>query len=147
MYNKILLPTDGSKNSERAIEHALKIAEHDGAEILVLNVVDSKRLTSLPENALTEESLSAFEDHSKIVTQKVIDIINSIDPDNGVKISTLSVEGNPADAILKVADKEDADLIVIASSGKNMVDRFLLGSVTAKTVRHSQIPVLVVPTV
>ncbi|HIH35034.1 MAG TPA: universal stress protein, partial [Methanosphaera sp.] len=47
--------------------------------------------------------------------------------------------------ILKVSENEDIDLIVIASSGKHMLDRFLLGSVTEKTVRHTKVPILVIP--
>ncbi|MGN1321590.1 MAG: universal stress protein [Methanosphaera sp.] len=146
MYKKILLPTDGSKNSYKAIKHAYEIAKDEDAEILVLNVVDSKHLTSLPEDALTDEALSVFEKQSEVVTERVVKQIEDIDSDFATKVSTLSVEGNPVDAILKVSEKKDIDLIVIASSGKHMLDRFLLGSVTEKTIRYSKVPVLVIPT-
>lgn len=146
MYKKILLPTDGSKNSYKAIKHAYEIAKDEDAEILVLNVVDSKHLTSLPEDALTDEALSVFEKQSEVVTERVVKQIEEIDSDFVTKVSTLSVEGNPVDAILKVSEKKDIDLIVIASSGKHMLDRFLLGSVTEKTIRYSKVPVLVIPT-
>ena len=150
MYNRILLPTDGSKNSEKAIEHALTIAEYEDAEIIILNVVDSVYLTGLPEEDLITKSEIILEEESKKLTSRVKSIINEIEKEKGeegkeIKMRTLTIEGNAADVILKISEKEDIDLIVIASSGKHMLDRFLLGSVTEKTVRHSKVPILVIP--
>lgn len=150
MYSKILLPTDGSKNSERAIAHALTIAEFEDAEIVVLNVVDSVYLTGLPEEDLITKSEMILEEESKKVTSRVEEIIKKLEEEKGseskeIKVTTKTIEGNAADVILKVSENEDIDLIVIASSGKHMLDRFLLGSVTEKTVRHTKVPILVIP--
>ena len=150
MYNKILLTSDGSKNSEKAIAHALTIAEYEDAEIIILNVVDSVYLTGLPEEDLITKSEMILEEESKKVTSRVETIIKEIEEEKGengkdIKMSTRTIEGNAADVILKISEKEDIDLIVIASSGKHMLDRFLLGSVTEKTVRHSKVPILVIP--
>ncbi len=150
MYDRILLPTDGSKNSERAIAHALTIAEFEDAEIVVLNVVDSVYLTGLPEEDLITKSEMILEEESKKVTSRVESIINEIEKEKGsegkdIKITAKTIEGNAADVILKVSENEDIDLIVIASSGKHMLDRFLLGSVTEKAVRHTKVPILVIP--
>ena len=93
MYKKILLPTDGSKNSYKAIKHAYEIAKDEDAEILVLNVVDSKHLTSLPEDALTDEALSVFEKQSEVVTERVVKQIEEIDSDFATKVSTLLTVG------------------------------------------------------
>ncbi|RAP52013.1 MAG: universal stress protein UspA [Methanosphaera sp. rholeuAM270] len=150
MYDKILLPTDGSKNSEKAIKHALTIAEYEDAEIIILNVVDSVYLTGLPEEDLITKSEMILEEESKKVTSRVEEIINEIEEEKGsegkeIRMSTRTIEGNAADVILKTSEEEDIDLIVIASSGKHMLDRFLLGSVTEKTVRHTKVPILVIP--
>lgn len=150
MYDKILLPTDGSKNSEKAIAHAVTIAEFEGAEIIVLNVVDSVYLTGLPEEDLITKSEMIMEEESRKVLERVESIIEDLEKEKGssaknVKITSKTIEGNAADVILKVSESEDVDMIVIASSGKHMLDRFLLGSVTEKTVRHSTIPILVIP--
>lgn len=150
MYKKILLPTDGSKNSEKAIEHALRIAELEDSEILILNVVDSVYLTGLPEEDLITKSEMILEEESKKITAHVESIIHEMEEEHGfnmenVKLTPVTEEGNAADVILKISEKEDVDLIVIASSGKHMLDRFLLGSVTEKTVRHSKVPILVIP--
>ncbi|MDY2744593.1 universal stress protein [uncultured Methanosphaera sp.] len=150
MYKKILLPTDGSKNSEKSIVHALHIADKEDSEIIILNVVDSVYLTGLPEEDLITKSELLLEEESKKVTKRFEDIIKQIEEEEGIdatniKITPKTLEGNAADIILKVSDKENVDIIVIASSGKHMLDRFLLGSVTEKTVRHSTVPVLVIP--
>ena len=74
MYKKILLPTDGSKNSEKAIEHALRIAELEDSEIIILNVVDSVYLTGLPEEDLITKSELILEEES----QKIINHVNPL---------------------------------------------------------------------
>lgn len=150
MYNKILLPTDGSRNSEKAIAHALTIAEFEDAEIIILNVVDSVYLTGLPEEDLITKSEMILEEESKKVISRVEKLIKELEEEKGseakdIKISARTIEGNAADVILKISEQEDIDLIVIASSGKHMLDRFLLGSVTEKTVRHTKVPILVIP--
>ena len=147
MYNKILLPVDGSKNSEKAIKHATTLAIDEEAEIVILYVVDHRSLTSLPENALEDKELADYEKQGEVVTQRVVDQINGIiketSPDKTIKTEKLIVEGNPANIIIKAIEKKD---IVIANSGKNFVDRFLIGSVTERIIRCSTVPIVVIPT-
>ena len=143
---KILLPVDGSKNSEKAIDYALTIAEDEDSEIIILNAVDSKRMTSLPEDALEQEHELVFEQEGRRVTENIKDILleRSNCPEK-IKIRLLTLEGNPAALIKKVSQDEDVDMVIMVSSGKHFVDRLLLGSVTEKTVRQSPVPVLVIP--
>ena len=148
MYNKILLPSDGSKNSEHAIKHALQIASDEGAEITVLHVVDSKHLSSLSDEALDKDDL-IFDEHGDEVLDHVLGLIDELRDELGiaseVKVSTLTVEGNPADVIVRVCEKKGMDMVIMANSGKHKLDRFLLGSVTEKTIREAPVPVLVIP--
>lgn len=148
MYNKILLPSDGSKNSEHAIKHALQIASDEGAEITVLHVVDSKHLSSLSDEALDKDDI-IFDEHGDEVLDHVLGLIDELRDELGiaseVKVSTLTVEGNPADVIVRVCEKKGMDMVIMANSGKHKLDRFLLGSVTEKTIREAPVPVLVIP--
>ena len=150
MYNKILLPVDGSKNSEKAIKHATTLAIDEEAEIVILYVVDHRSLTSLPENALEDKELADYEKQGEVVTQRVVDQINGIiketSPDKTIKTEKLIVEGKPANIIIKAIEKKDIDVVVIANSGKNFVDRFLIGSVTERIIRCSTVPIVVIPT-
>lgn len=149
MYEKILLPTDGSKNSERAIKHALTIAKSEKSEIVILNVVDSVYLTGLPEEDLIAQTEIILEEESKKILKNVKQIIEDspeMENDDSITLTPKTIsEGNAADIILKVCEEDNIDLVIIASSGKHMLDRFLLGSVTEKVVRHSKIPVMVIP--
>ena len=148
MYNKILLTSDGSKNSEFAIKHALQIAADEGAEIILLHAVDSKHLSSIPEEAIEDKTLNFDEYGAKVLAhfESVIeDIEKNKDEKNKVKITKLAVEGKPEQVILKVCEQENIDMIVMANSGKHKLDRFLLGSVTENTNREAPVPVLVIP--
>ncbi len=145
MYNKILLPVDGSEYSEEAISHAYHMAKVDNSEIIILNVVDNNHLISLPEDTL-DEAVVIMDEQGKEIVNHALKTIKELDKNSEIKITTKTVEGNPTAAILKMAEKEKVGIIIMASSGKHTIDRFLLGSVTEKTVRHSKIPVLVVPT-
>ncbi len=144
MYKRIILPTDGSEISKKAISHAVRVADPEDSEIIVVNVMDSKHLTSLPENALEDGSIE-FEDYGESITKDFLKIINEKYPEYHGNVRTVVAEGKPAPVILNAADKLNAEIIVITSSGKHIADRFLLGSVTENLSRHSKIPVMVVP--
>lgn len=147
MYNKILLPTDGSKFAEKAAEHAIWIASKSGAEIIVLNVIETSSLVGLPaedlivriKEMLKEEGRRSLERISEMVTEEEKEL-----KIEDIKVNLKTEEGSPADAILKTVEKEDIDLVVMGTSGKHGLDRFLLGSVTEKVVRSAKCPVLAV---
>lgn len=146
MYNKILLTSDGSKNSEFAIEHALQIASDEGAEVIVLHVVDKKHLSNIHEDAIGETNFYEYTDKVLNDFEKVIQELESEKEEQyKVKITKLARQGRPCDVIIKVCKEEDIDMIVMSNSGKNKVDRFLLGSVTEKIIREAPVPVLVIP--
>jgi len=147
MYNKILLPTDGSKFAEKAAEHAIWIASKSGAEIIVLNVIETSSLVGLPaedlivriKEILKEEGRRSLERISEMVTEEEKEL-----KIEDIKVTLKTEEGSPAEAILKTVEKEDVDLVVMGTSGKHGLDRFLLGSVTEKVVRSAKCPVLAV---
>ena len=147
MYQKILLPTDGSKFAEKAAEHAIWIASKSGAEIIVLNVIETSSLVGLPaedlivriKEMLKEEGRRSLERISEMVTEEEKEL-----KIEDIKVNLKTEEGSPADAILKTVEKEDIDLVVMGTSGKHGLDRFLLGSVTEKVVRSAKCPVLAV---
>ena len=147
MYQKILLPTDGSKFAEKAADHAIWIASKSGAEIIVLNVIETSSLVGLPaedlivriKEMLKEEGRRSLERISEMVTEEEKEL-----KIEDIKVNLKTEEGSPADAILKTVEKEDVDLVVMGTSGKHGLDRFLLGSVTEKVVRSAKCPVLAV---
>ena len=148
MYHKILLPTDGSKYAEKAAKHAIWIAGHSNAELIALNVVDTSSLVGLPAEDLTIRVSEILKDEGQKSLDNISKLIEELEKNEefktGVKLIKESKEGPPADVILKTAEDENIDLIVMGTSGKHGLDRFLLGSVTEKVVRSAKVPVLAV---
>jgi nucleotide-binding universal stress UspA family protein len=148
MYNKILLPTDGSKYAEKAAMHAIWIASKSDAEIIALNVVDTSSLVGLPAEDLTVRVTEILKQEAIKSLDKIENLIEEFKKEENlttdIKLITEIKDGSPADVILKTVEEEDVDLIVMGTSGKHGIDRFLLGSVTEKVVRSANCPVLAV---
>jgi len=147
MYNKILLPIDGSENAKRAGKHAIWIADASGADILVLNVVEPyyPQISALPNfreelyDELREEGKNAVESFKK---ELELNQCNGIC--KTVKLTTKIKEGKAYMEITKAIKDENIDLVVLGASGRHGLDRFMLGSVSERVVREASCPVLVV---
>lgn len=147
MYDKILLPTDGSFNARQAGKHAIWIADKSNAEILVLNVIDVNYLqpSYLPsfreslDNSLREEGEKALEEFKKDLEESQCQGLCK-----NIKFTMMIKEGKPHIEILNTIIKENIDLVIMGASGKHGVDRFILGNVTLRVLRGSKTPVLIV---
>ena len=147
MYQKILLPTDGSKFAEKAAKHAIWIASRSGAEIIVLNVIETSSLVGLPAEDLIVKIKEMLKEEGRRSLERISEMITQSEDESKIKdlkITLTTEEGSPADSILKTIENENIDLVVMGTSGKHGLDRFLLGSVTEKVVRSSTCPVLAV---
>ena len=148
MYKKILLPTDGSEYANKAAKHAIWIASLNGAEIIALNVIETSSLVGLPAEDLIVRIKEMLKEEGHKSLEKISDILKESkiegECQKEVKLTISTKEGSPSDVIIETVKKEGVDLIVMGTSGKHGLDRFLLGSVTENVVRSSQCPVLVV---
>ena len=142
MYKKILLPTDGSNYANEAAKHAVWIAKASGAEIIALTVMETSSLVGLPADDLIVRIKEMLEEEAGKSLERISDIVE--EKENEVKLTLKTEEGSPADVVLKTIKEEDIDLVVIGTSGKHGLDRFLLGSVAEKVVRSSTCPVMVI---
>jgi len=137
MYDRILLPTDGSRANDRAVEQAVALAEATGARLSVLFVVED--IPYAPEMAdgqvrerlreVGTEALEGIEDRAAAA---------------GVGVETAIREGSPHREILAHADEEGVDVIVMGTHGRSGLDRYVLGSVAERVVRTAEVPVLTV---
>lgn len=157
MYGKILLPVDGSDVSEKVFNYVLSLMDDD-TEIILLHVINNAYISNFSEEELLKD-LSIPQDEilgsiSKVVRSQSDEILDKLKDDletllndNNMnnKIEILNAEGNVSHTILEVADEDDIDLIVMASTGKTGLDRFLLGSVTEKVLYHTKVPIIIVP--
>lgn len=135
MYERILIPTDGSDGSAHVALQAIDLAQQYGAEVHSLYVV-SEDIRSL----LDSKSHDALEREG----QSAVDRVQSIARAHGVEAVTGLREGDPATTILDYAGEIDADLVVAGTHGRSGVERRLIGSVAERLVRHAACPVMTV---
>jgi nucleotide-binding universal stress UspA family protein len=145
MFNTILVPTDGSKLSQKAVEQAMLLAKVTGAKLVVLHVYP--RFPGNPygtfgpaEEILPEAHASQHEANAG----KIFAGIRNLASAAGVALDTVLVESDDIYMqVIAVAKKKKCDLICMASHGRRGLAGLLLGSETHKVLIHSQIPVLV----
>ena len=139
LYNKILVPTDGSEFAKKAQKHALFLSKVSGAEIIAVSVTENNFVNGLPLDDEVYQLNQILKERSE-ENLKEFDELNEED----LEITHVIREGSPARVILEVAQEEDVDLIVMGSSGKSGFDRFIMGSVADKVVNSAKCAVLVV---
>ncbi len=137
-YSNILIPTDGSDYSFYAASHAAYLAKECGAKVYALSVVNAD--LAFHAGIHYAESKAEMEAIGKEAVQK----IKALCEENGVVCEAMIVEGTPKEAIVDVADKINADCIVIGSIGMSALERVLIGSVSDGVLRHAKCPVLMV---
>ena len=139
MLDKIFLPTDGTEYSEHEVERAIKALSDDG-EIIILSVASKLEATTPFQRKKNIESLN--EEFLKEAHENVDRMAKRFD--EHVNVRKLVITGIPADTIVKVADDEDVDLIIISASGKSGLHKFFIGSVAEKVLRKTEKDVLLV---
>lgn len=142
MFDRILLPTDGSDAVRPAVETALNLAETYDATLHVLFIVDQPVSASGTAEGFTglDNLLDELEEEGHRATDAIAERAN----DSDIETVAAVRRGNPRDDILTYATEHDVDLIVMGTHGRTGIKRTLLGSVTEAVVRHSEIPVLTV---
>ena len=146
MVEKILLATDNSKQAEKAGEEAISMASLGGT-ILVLYVIDADYLNALPQQDLRDQLSENLKKEGKEAVEKFkkrIEEEQCAGKCPNVDLITIIKEGKPADVIIKTAEEEGVDHIVLGKSGKHGIEKFLLGSTADRVVREAKIPVDVV---
>ncbi|WP_433634644.1 universal stress protein [Halomicrococcus sp. NG-SE-24] len=147
MYERILIPTDGSETAERAVDEALAVAERFDAEVHALYVVDTDAVdVSLGTEQVDRIHSGRFgemdelEDRAKAATGYVVDRGR----ERGIAVEEQFRGGRPHKVIADFAEDHDVDLIVVGSHGRSGIRRMLLGSVTERVLRSTHRSVLVV---
>ena len=141
---RILLPVDGSEHSLEAARKLGRLIDAEGAEISLLHVQKRKAL-AVGEALIDPETKQLREIRRRREAERVFDITNAPLAQQGLTVrQQLTVEGDPADEILRFADEIGADLIVMGSHGRTGVLRVLMGGVSRKVLDRAKCPVLIV---
>jgi len=145
MYKRILVPTDGSALSKKAVKSAVELAATVGAEVVALNVVP-RYPTSYFEGGISvsPNEVARVEKQWAEKGQALADEVEKAAEKAGVVAKAITVRSDlVAEAILNAAKKHKCDLVVMASHGRRGLKRLLLGSETQHVLTHGNIPVLV----
>lgn len=137
MYDRILVPTDGSTGTAHVAMQALDLASNYNATVHALSVLDHSVLSILEDSG---ESSDILEERG----ERAVGMVERIGDSYDVPVETTVQDGDPAERILAYADEHSVDLIVAGTHGRTGIRRQLLGSVAERLVRHSEAPVMTV---
>jgi nucleotide-binding universal stress UspA family protein len=146
MFGSIVVGTDGSPTASEAVRQAAELARRMEAKLYLVSAYEP-----VPEGRLRDERQQVPEDLQWLVNPRE-DVESTLAggaeelAGSGLQVETVAREGDPADAILDVAEETGADLIVVGNKGMTGAKRFLLGSVPNKVSHHAPCSVLIIRT-
>ncbi len=135
---KIIVADDGSTFAQKAIDKAVELSKKEESEIICVNVIEDFcpiGLTEIDCNIVRELQMK----EANTIIAAAIEKFKKA----GVSARVIIEIGSPAEMIIEVAKRESADLIIAASHGRHGAKKFAFGSVTARLIEHSPVPVLV----
>jgi len=146
MFRSIVVGTDGSDTATQAVRQAIDLAQAVGATVELVSAYEP-----VSAQRLKEERLETPEDLQWAISPRedvdaTLEAAAAVAREAGVTVSSYPRQGDPADAILDVAEEQDADLIVVGNKGMTGAKRFLLGSVPNKISHHAPCSVLIIRT-
>jgi universal stress protein A len=145
---RILVPTDFSESSERALKYAVRLGRPYNAEIVILHVFHLKEYLALlsqtdeVDSGTANQVLEASKSHA---VEKLQDLVRRLG-DREVMVLPILLIGVPFEEIVRYAVEHEADLIVMPTHGRTGLAHFLLGSTAERVISHSICPVLVIRT-
>lgn len=146
MFKHILLPTDGSPVSDKAVRRGIEFAKKIKARVTALHVVPEFRF--MADEGITPLSPALkkrFQDEGQARAKKMLDAVATHARARGVRCTIVSAASDlPYQQIVATARRKKCDLIMMASHGRRGLSSLLLGSETSKVLTHSRVPVLVV---
>jgi nucleotide-binding universal stress UspA family protein len=146
LFKSIVVGTDGSETATEAVRQAVDLARMVGAKLELVSAYEP-----VPRQRLSEERREAPEDLQWAINPRedvdtTLEAAAALAREAGVPVGTYARQGDPADAVLDVAEELGADLIVVGNKGMTGAKRFLLGSVPNKVSHHAPCSVLIIRT-
>ena len=146
MYKKILCPIDLKRKSDKAFEHAVRLAHQFHSEIVLLNINDE--FQTKEDMIMSRVSIDQINNRYRDIALKArleLDQLKENLETEDISISVLLRKGTPGDVILDVCNEISADLIVLGANGKDSLSDYFLGTTASHVVDQSKIPILTVP--
>ena len=144
MYKHILIPTDGSELSKKAVDHGIELAKALNAEVTAVTISEPFHIFAVEPGMLTDTP-DEYKKRIAAVTAKYLKVATDAAAAASVPCDVVQVEHeHPYETIIDTARKKGCDAIVMASHGRRGVSAVVLGSETVKVLTHSKMPVVVV---
>ena len=144
MYKHILIPTDGSELSKKAVDHGIGLAKALNAKVTAVTVSEPFHIFAVEPGMLTDTP-DEYEKRIAALAGKYLKAAKDAATAAGVPCDVVHVEhAHPYETVIDTARKRGCDAIVMASHGRRGVSAIVLGSETVKVLTHSTIPVVVV---
>lgn len=140
MYKSILVPLDGSPLAEQALPHAIMLSEQCSARLILLRVLVPVPRTVGPTEWVTRKA----EELTGQMAGEYLEGVAETTRERGIDVKTVAVEGTPHLEIIRFAEENQVDLIVLTARGQSGISRWLMGSVADRVVRGADVPVLLV---
>ena len=145
MFKHILIPTDGSELSQKAIRIGVELAKFHGARVTGVHAIPDYHLMIAYEGAFDPVTEERIENEARTRAESYLDFIRTTCAAAGVPYdSVCETSDHPYDAIVKTAEAKHCDLILLHSHGRKGLAAVLLGSETRKVLTYAKIPVMVV---
>jgi nucleotide-binding universal stress UspA family protein len=146
VFKSIVVGTDGSETATSAVKQAVDLAKEIGAKLELVSAYEP-----VSDQRLREERTEVPDDLQWMVNPRedvdhTLSAAADLAKEAGVDVETFARQGDPADAILDVAEEQKADLIIVGNKGMTGAKRFLLGSVPNKVSHHAPCSVLIIRT-
>jgi nucleotide-binding universal stress UspA family protein len=146
MFKSIVVGTDGSDTATQAVRSAVDLARAVGAKLDIVSAYEP-----VSEQRLKQERRDTPEDMQWAISPRedvdaTLEAAASLARDAGLEVDIYARQGDPADAVLDVAEEQGADLVIVGNKGMTGAKRFLLGSVPNKVSHHAPCSVLIIRT-
>ena len=139
-FHKIMIATDGSDCSMLAAGKGIELARLSGGKVYAVYVVSTNYSSSVGVDFYWGEIYEAFKKDGENAVNNIKEMGESV----GVNVEPILLEGNPSAELIRYAEEEKMDIVIMGTLGKTGLDRLLLGSVAGNVVRHSKVPVMFV---
>jgi nucleotide-binding universal stress UspA family protein len=146
VFKRIVVGTDGSDTASLAVRHAIELAKATGASLDVVSAFEPATSPLSPEEKAEVPGDVQYEVSGREEVNTILERAAAGAEKAGVDAATHAREGDPADALLDVAEETGADLLVVGNKGMTGAKRFLLGSVPNKVSHHAPCSVFIVRT-
>ena len=151
-FKKIMIATDGSTCSMLAADKGIELARLSKGTVYAVYVtsttylapIDRDFFSSTGINPYYESMYEAMREAMKKQGLQAVDSVKGLGDKKGINVETVLLEGNPSEELIRYAEDEQMDVVVMGTVGKKGLDRLLLGNVTGNLVRHSKVPVMVI---